>query len=185
MASQWFISCTHHPLHLLRVIWISVMVASGIDAILPSPSQKMVHTHLKCEQPTQSLTSKVYFVERCCCGCCCSCCLVTQACPILFDLMYYSPPGSSAHGVLQLRILQGVAIPFSRGSSQPRDQTQVSHNAGRFFSFWATREALIELYLLPITLLVRDLQTHDSFGLEHHVINYLLKRIMGRIYWIV
>ena len=44
------------------------------------------------------------------------------------------------HGILQARILEWVAFPFSRGSSQPRDQTQVSSIAGRFFTLWATRE---------------------------------------------
>ena len=43
-------------------------------------------------------------------------------------------------GLLQARILEWVAFPFSRGSSQPRDQTQVSHIVGRFFTIWATRE---------------------------------------------
>ena len=52
-----------------------------------------------------------------------------------------SPPGSSVHGILQARILEWVAISFSRGSSRPRDQTQVSHIAGRRFNLWATREA--------------------------------------------
>ena len=46
-------------------------------------------------------------------------------------------------GILQARILEWVAIPSSRGSSQPRDRTQVSHIAGRFFTVWATREACI------------------------------------------
>ena len=46
------------------------------------------------------------------------------------------------HGILQARILEWVAFPFSRGSSQPRDRTQVSHTAGRLFTSWATREAL-------------------------------------------
>ena len=45
------------------------------------------------------------------------------------------------HGILQARILEWVAFPFSRGSSQSRDQTQVSRVAGRFFTSWATREA--------------------------------------------
>ena len=45
------------------------------------------------------------------------------------------------HGILQARILEWVAFPFSRGSFQPRDQTQVSHMAGGFFTSWATREA--------------------------------------------
>ena len=52
-----------------------------------------------------------------------------------------SLPGSSVHGILQAGLLEWVAIPFSRGSSQPRDGTQVSHIAGEFFTDWATREA--------------------------------------------
>ena len=45
------------------------------------------------------------------------------------------------HGIFQARILEWVAIPFSRGSSQPMDRIQVSLIAGRFFTIWATREA--------------------------------------------
>ena len=45
------------------------------------------------------------------------------------------------HEILQARILEWVAFPFSKGSSQSRDQTQVSHIAGRFFTSWATKEA--------------------------------------------
>ena len=47
----------------------------------------------------------------------------------------------TVHGILQARILEWVAFPFSRGSSHPRDWTPVSRIAGRFFTFWATREA--------------------------------------------
>ena len=47
----------------------------------------------------------------------------------------------TGHGILQARLLEWVAFPFSRGSSQPRDQTQVSCIAGRFFTSWDTREA--------------------------------------------
>ena len=61
---------------------------------------------------------------------------VAQSCPTLCDPMDYI-----AHGLLQAIILEWVAIPFSRGSSQPRDQTQVSCTAGGFFISWATREA--------------------------------------------
>ena len=66
---------------------------------------------------------------------------VTQSCPTHCDTMYCSLTGSSVHRILQARILEWVAVPFSRGSSQPRDQTQVSHIAGKFFTIWATREA--------------------------------------------
>ena len=67
--------------------------------------------------------------------------LVAQSCPTLCNPMDYSPPGSSVHGILQERILEWVAFPFSRGSSWPRDQTWVSCIAGRFFTIWASREA--------------------------------------------
>ena len=45
------------------------------------------------------------------------------------------------HGILQARILEWIAIPFSRESSQPRDRIQVSHITGEFFTNWATKEA--------------------------------------------
>ena len=61
---------------------------------------------------------------------------VTQSCPTLCDPMDYT-----IHGILQARILEKVAGPFSRGSSQPRDRTQVSRIAGRFFTCWVTKEA--------------------------------------------
>ena len=47
--------------------------------------------------------------------------LITQSCLVLFDPMDYSPLGSSVHGILQARILEWIAIPSSRGSSQPKD----------------------------------------------------------------
>ena len=58
--------------------------------------------------------------------------LVAQPCPTLCYPIDSSPPGSSVHGIPQARILEGIAIPFSRGSSQPRNQTWVSCIAGRF-----------------------------------------------------
>ena len=60
--------------------------------------------------------------------------LITQSCLTLCDPMDYSLPGSSVHGVLQERILEWVAIPFFRGSSQPRDQSQISCIARKFFT---------------------------------------------------
>ena len=66
---------------------------------------------------------------------------VTQLCPTLCNSMDCSLPGSSIHGILQGRILEWVAISFSRGSSQPKDWTWVSRIGGRRFNLWATREA--------------------------------------------
>ena len=70
----------------------------------------------------------------------CVCVLVTWSCPTLCDPMYSSPPGSSVHGISQARILEWVASSFLRGSSQPRDQTQVSHIDGGFFTIRGPRE---------------------------------------------
>ena len=55
-----------------------------------------------------------------------------QSCPTLCNPMDYSPPGSSVHRIFQTRILQRVAIPFSRVSSRPRNQTHISCTAGSF-----------------------------------------------------
>ena len=65
--------------------------------------------------------------------------LVTQSCLTLWDPTDSNPPGSSVHGTLQARTLEWVAISTSRGSSQPRDQTQVSRIASRLFTIWATQ----------------------------------------------
>ena len=70
--------------------------------------------------------------------------LVTQSCPTLCDPINWghnwSLPGSRAHRIFQARILERVAIPFSKVSSWPRDRTSVSYIAGRCLTIWATRE---------------------------------------------
>ena len=71
-------------------------------------------------------------------------CSVSQQCLTLCDPLDCSLPGSSVHGIFQARILEWVAISFSRGSSQPRDWTHVSCIsciAGGFFTHWAIGEA--------------------------------------------
>ena len=65
------------------------------------------------------------------------CVLITQLCPTL-AVPWTVAYEASVDGILQARILECVAIPFSRGSSKPRDQTQVSCIAGRFLTIWAT-----------------------------------------------
>ena len=77
-----------------------------------------------------SKVGKVYNIHTC------IYCESTQSCPTFCDHMDYT-----VHGILQARILEWVAFPFSRGSSQSRHWTQVSCIAGRFFTSWATREA--------------------------------------------
>ena len=70
-----------------------------------------------------------------------ACMLMLQSCPTLCESHGLQPPGSSVHGILQARILEWVAMPYSRGSSWPRDRTWVSHIVSRFFTAWATWEA--------------------------------------------
>ena len=82
---------------------------------------------------------KQYHINYCCeCG----------SCSVMSDSWQphdCSLPGSSVHGILQARLPEWLAIPFSRGSSWPRDWTRVSYIAGRFFTVWATREAQLLL----------------------------------------
>ena len=76
---------------------------------------------------------------------------VAQSCLTLCNPMDYT-----VHGILQARILEWIAIPFSRGSSWPRNQTGISWIAGGFFTSWATREASIEIitWFLSFNLLI-------------------------------
>ena len=81
-----------------------------------------------------------------------------------------SPPGSSVHGILQARILEWVAIPFSRRSSLPRDWTWVSPMAGRFFTIWANRE--VHFSLLMFTHRSTQANLFNGINLlSHHIVN--------------
>ena len=82
--------------------------------------------------------------------------LVSQSCLTLWNSMDCGPPGSSVHGILQAKILEWVAILFSRGSSQHRNQTRVSHTSGRFFTIWDTDYTLI--------IIIKKLLSSRIFG---------------------
>ena len=78
---------------------------------------------------------------------------VAQSCPTPCNPMDCSLPGSSIHGIFQARILEWVAISFSRGSSQPRDRSQVSCIVSRCFTVWATMQVTTQLpksFLFPL-----------------------------------
>ena len=82
-----------------------------------------------------------------------------------------SPPGTCVHGISQARILEWVAIPFSRGSSRPRDQTQVSCIAGRFFTIWATRKAQNEIHPSKCQGEISKLWSQSQRELDNTMIN--------------
>ena len=106
------------------------------------------------------------------------CCyyLVASHVWLFCDSIDYSPPGSSVHGILQARILEWVAISFSRGSSLPRDQTLISCTGRRFFTTEPPRKWLVspklflsDQYLLqskswPVTILSDFLSVSPLFA---------------------
>ena len=100
--------------------------------------------------------------------------LIVQSCPTLCNPMDWSLPGSSVHRIFQARILKRVVIPFSRGSSQPRDQTRVSCIAGRFFTTWATRKN-------HQTNNKRPVKKSPNVQKKSHVILFLTKSRLSRI----
>ena len=99
----------------------------------------------------------------------------------LCDPMDCTLPGSSVHRILQAGILEWVAIPFSRGSSQPENQTQVSCIAGRFFTIWAIREAL-HIGSCIKSLVILD-STHMCKSEKRAVNLYLYLRVILKSYW--
>ena len=95
---------------------------------------------------------------------------VAQSCLTLCSPMDCSLSGSAIHGIFQARVLEWIAISFSRGSSRPVNWTQVSRIAGRRFTVWATREALA--YLFPYWFAYLIIYLHWHAAVDSH---YLLK----------
>ena len=96
--------------------------------------------------------------------------LVTESCLTLCDHIDCSPPGFSVHGIIQARILELVAISFSKESSPPRDRIWVSYTADRLFTNWATMEtkaltksiSYLSYYVLTLPIVGQDSATSLS-----------------------
>ena len=82
----------------------------------------------------------LYYIHLGCPPNSCCCYFFSKLCPTPYDPMDYSLPGSTAHGILQARILERVAISFSGGSSLSRDGTKISYIAGGFLTAGPLRE---------------------------------------------
>ena len=110
-----------------------------------------------------------------------------SSCQPLCDSMDCSLPGPSLHGILQARVLEWVAISFSTGSSQPRDQTRVSCIPGRRFNLWATSRSLLIIFFILLfshSVMSDSLQPH---GLQHArlpVLHYLPEFAQTPIHWV-
>ena len=89
--------------------------------------------------------------------------LVAKLCPTFCDTMEYNSLDSTVHEILQARTLEWVVIHFSRGSSWPRDWTQVSCIAGRFFTIWATRDQIMTNYFTAALLKVTNIHQYVTF----------------------
>ena len=111
---------------------LQMRAAATAGPTLPSPLLAIIvrHSPFRKSCPGQQ-----------CCGLPCSALLCSESCLTPCDPVYCSPPGCSVHGDSPGKNMEWVARPSSKGSSQPRDRTQVSHIAGRFFTIWAPREA--------------------------------------------
>ena len=106
--------------------------------------------------PLPKLYENIYLWHICSCMLCCT---ESLSCVWLFATPWTEAcQAALSKGILQARILECVAMPSSRGSSQPRGRTQVSHIAGTFFIIWATREALEAVYILS-----KDREIYFSF----------------------
>ena len=120
---------------------------------------------------------------------------VTQSCLTLCDPMDCSLAGFSVHGTFQARILEWVAISFSRGSSRPRDRTWVSRLLGSRFTLWATREANFSSYLIEFIKLKTPFPLWDirkapntnefTFTASYYILHIILHFLMSsEAHWV-
>ena len=119
---RWFVA---HQASLSMEFWNGQLLPSPGD--LPNPGIKPGSPVLQADSLLSEPPGKPDMVKE-------SESEVAQLYPTLCDPMDCNPPGSSVHEIFQARVLEWVAISFSRGSSQPRDQTRVSCTAGRRFT---------------------------------------------------
>ena len=110
--------------------------------------KKMGHTWNSGQAHTAFRVAEYVGKDSVCFVVCCCCCLVTKSCETLCGPMDYNPPGSSVCGIFQGRIVEWIAILFSRGSSWPRIQTCISCIGRWILYHWITREVLILLAMI-------------------------------------
>ena len=126
-------SIAHYNIY---IIWLPIQSNCIIKSISSLNKNKLLKFSRFVHLLTFHSTNKCWRPNTGQAHCCES--VVTQSCLTLWEPMDCSPQG---HEIISARILEWVAISFSRGSSQPRDQTQVSYIAGEFLTIWATGEA--------------------------------------------
>ena len=104
----------------------------------------------------------------------CMCAKSLQSCPTLCNPMDCSAPGSCIHGILQARVLEWVAIPFSMGSPWPREQTCVSCIEGGLFTIWDTRQAFYQVHAKRWKPLLLPKKKKKNLNLEFAISLFIL-----------
>ena len=110
--------------------------------------------------------------------------LVTQSCPTLCDPMDCSPPGSSVHRILRARILEWVAISFSRGSFWLRDQTWISCIVGKHFTVWATSKVNFRSDQINRSVMSDSLWAYELQHTRPPCPHYLPEFAQTRVHWV-
>ena len=132
----------HSELISFKIDWFDLLAIQGTLKCLTQHHDLKASILQHSAFFTVQLSHSYLCVRVCVCVCVCVCVLVAQLCLTLCNPTDYSPPGFSVHGILQARILEWIAIPFSKRTSHLRDQTLVSLITGRFFTVWATGKSV-------------------------------------------
>ena len=109
-------------------------------------------------------------------------------CPTVCHSTDCCPPGFFVHGILQARILEWVAIPFSKRPSQPRDQTLVSCITGRFLTFWATGKSWKSAsgQIKPHSKLINNEKAWESYKVKKpNVLNCSSYNLGGKFFFLL
>ena len=120
-------------IHVLYILWVH---EKTLFLEINEPKYKNLIIFQKFNETKLPKKRQMHLTFYCCC------CLVAQSCLTLATPWTAARQAPLSMRILQARSLEWIAMPSSRGSSQPRVRTQVSYTAGRFFTIWATREVL-------------------------------------------
>ena len=132
-------------------IWLSDWVHTHTHTHTHTHSNNYLYWTLTIGQDLEPITSSCHWID-----------VSVNLWKLLCHVWFFDPMDYIVHRILQARILEWVALPFSRRSSQPRDQTQVSCIVGKFFTSWATREAQGLLRTSLVAHMVKNLPANTG-----------------------
>ena len=122
--------------------WVAIPFSRNLPNPGGEPRSPALQADSLVSEPPEKLKKKLWYIYIMQLFCCCF--LVTQLYPTLCDRMNCRPPGFPIHGIFQARILEWVALSFSRGSSLLRDQICTAYLGRQILYCWATRHSVIK-----------------------------------------